>query len=132
MMVRRVTSSHAWLSSDDMFSLPPLFFLFSLEKCVALAKNQKGVLFIIFIIFDTLSFSCIKLHLFFQLHALAFDFYIKFGLFIMFFSLILYGIRGNLAFASNNFFKKWLPRTSHVPACGRHPHPFGGACDASL
>jgi hypothetical protein len=63
-----------------MFSLPPLFFLFSLEKCVALAKNQKGVLFIIFIIFDTLSFSCIKLHLFFQLHALAFDFYIKFVL----------------------------------------------------
>jgi len=56
----------------------PSFFLFNLEKCVTLAKNQKGVLFIIFIIFGPLSFSCIKLHLFFQLHALAFDFYIKF------------------------------------------------------
>jgi hypothetical protein len=30
-----------------------------------------------------------------------------------------------------NFLKKLLSRTSHAPACGRHPPPLGGACDAS-
>jgi hypothetical protein len=44
MVVRHVLPSNAWWNSDDVFAFPPLFFLFILDKCAALAKNQKSVI----------------------------------------------------------------------------------------
>jgi hypothetical protein len=60
------------------YCFSPIFSLFILEKHATLAKNQKSMLLVNFIIFDPYSFNCIKFDLFFQFCPLEFDFYINF------------------------------------------------------
>jgi len=74
MMVRRVTSSHAWLSSDDMFSLPPLSFSSTLKNVLLLQKIKRVcyllslsylVLFLLVVSNYIYFFNCMLWHLIF-------------------------------------------------------------------